>query len=184
MGTLQWTLKFYVAERHESPLVLVPGHGGMPEVATPTHPLLRVSYLSPESAASAQGIASAKSGLHGPYPLLLLTMPCPDGPPFRCGVVFRRNQTVTVNWTDGRHGRASVSAEEYLAAVSLHGYSWGSDLMRNQPGYFLSGSPEASALWKIARVEFDLASRKADLHAIALKASQWSARRRLLQCGE
>jgi hypothetical protein len=34
------------------------------------------------------------------------------------------------------------------------------DLMRGAPGYFLSGPSEASTLWKIARVEFDLAGRQ------------------------
>jgi len=160
MSGLDDAAKFYVAERQGAPLLLVDSVGGIPEVATASHPLLRVSYLSPESAASEQGIARAKTELQGQYPLLLLTMPCPDGPPYRSGIIFRRNQTVNINWTDGRHGRPAIAAEEYLAAVTLSMYSWGSDLMRAAPGYFLSGHSEASTLWKIARVEFDVAGRQ------------------------
>ena len=27
-----------------------------------------------------------------------MTIPCPDGPPYRSGVIFRRNQTISINW--------------------------------------------------------------------------------------
>lgn len=160
MDGLDGAMKFYVGARHGAPMILVHGVGGIPEVATASHPLLRVSYLPPESATSEQAMAQAKRELQGQYPFLLLTMPCPDGPPYRSGVVFRRNKTVNINWSDGRHGKPAIDAEEYLAAVTLSKYPWGSDLIRGAPGYFLSGPSEASTLWKIARVEFDVASRQ------------------------
>jgi len=160
MAVLESALKFYITERHGAPLILAPGLGGLPEVATPTHPILCVSYLSPEEAASGQGISRAKSEIQGRNPLLLMTMPCPDGPPHRSGIIFRRHQTVSIDWTDGRHGKLAPNAEEYLAAVTLQNYSWGSDLIRGEPGYFLSGPSEATTLWKIARVEFDVAGRQ------------------------
>jgi len=160
MNGLDGAMKFYIAEWHGAPLLLVHSVGGIPEVATASRPLLRVIYLSPESAASGQGMAQAKAEIQGPYPWLLLTMPCPDGPPYRSGVIFRRNQTVHINWTDGRHGKPVIAAEEYLAAVTLSMYPWGNDLTRGAPGYFLSGPSEASTLWKIRRVEFDMAGRQ------------------------
>jgi len=160
MRGLEGTLKFYITKRHGAPLILVPGLGGLPEVAFLSHPLLRVSYVSPESAATEQGIDVARSQIQGRYPLLLLTMPCPDGPPYRSGVIFLRNQNVSINWTDGRHGKSATNAEEYLAAVTLDMYPWGSDLTRGKPGCFLSGPSEASTLWRIARVEFDVAGRQ------------------------
>ncbi len=160
MGALDGTKEFYLTERHGAPVIMVPGLGGLAEVETPSHPLLRVSYLSPEDTATENGMSLARSELQGRHPLLLLTMPCPDGPPYRSGVIFRRNQTVNIPWTDGTHGRPAIAAEQYLAAVTLHNYSWGSDLMRGAPGYFLSGTPEASTLWKVARVEFDVAGRQ------------------------
>jgi hypothetical protein len=64
---------FYVAERHGAPLLLVPSLGGVPEVAVPTYPILRVSYLSLESTASEQGMTTAKTELQGAHPLLLST---------------------------------------------------------------------------------------------------------------
>ena len=136
MGGIEWVLKFYIAERGGAPLILVPSLGGIPEVALPSFPILRVSYLSPEDAASEQGLARAKTELQGAHPLLLLTMPSPDGPPSRSGVIFRYEQTVRVHWTDGRHGKPEIDAHEYLAAVTLSLYSWGSDLQRGRPGYF------------------------------------------------
>jgi hypothetical protein len=105
-------------------------------------------------------MTAAKTAMQGAHSLLLMTMPCADGPPYRSGVVFRRNASVNINWTDGQHGKPLTNAEEYLAAVSLSLYSWGSDLERKKPGYFLSGPSEASTLLRIARVELDLAGRQ------------------------
>jgi hypothetical protein len=56
MAGLEGALKFYITERHGVPVILVPGVAGMPEVAASPHPLLRVSYMSPEEAASEDGI--------------------------------------------------------------------------------------------------------------------------------
>lgn len=160
MAVIEWALRFYVAERRGSPLILVPGLGGLPEVATLQYPLLKVSYLSPESAASEQCVAAAKTELQSAHPLLFLTMACPDGPPNRSGVIFRYERTVQVSWTDGHHGKSQIEAQEYLAAVSLDLYSWGTDLQRGRRGYFLTGLSEAGNLWRIARVESDLAGRQ------------------------
>jgi hypothetical protein len=68
MSELDGAMKFYVVERHGAPMLLVHSIGGIPEVATASHPLLRVSYLSPESAASERGIAQARTELQGQYP--------------------------------------------------------------------------------------------------------------------
>ena len=160
MGGIEWALKFYIAERGGAPLILVPSLGSIPEVALPSYPVLRVSYLSPEDAASEQGLARAKTELQGAHPLLFLTMPSPDGPPSRSGVIFRYQQTVRVHWTDGRHGKPEIEAHEYLAAVTFSLYSWGSDLQRGRHGYFLSGPSNADNLWRVARVEAGLAGRQ------------------------
>ncbi len=160
MGGIEWALKFSVAKRHGAPLILVPSLGGIPEVAVPSYPLLRVSYVSSEDAAAEQGLARAKTELQGGHPLLYLTMPSPDGPPNRTGVIFRYEQSVRVHWTDGRHGRPEIEADEYLAAVTLSLYTWGSDLQRGRPGYFLSGPSNADNLWRIARVEADFVGRQ------------------------
>ena len=47
-----------------------------------------------------------------------------------------------------------------MAAVSLSLYPWGSDLRRGRPGYFLTGLSEAGNLFRVARVESDLAGRQ------------------------
>jgi hypothetical protein len=160
MGSIEQALKFYVAEWHGSPLILVPSLGGIPEVAVPSYPLLRVSYLSPEEAATEQGLARAKTKLQGGHPLLFLTTPSPDGPPSRSGVIFRYEQSVRVHWTDGRNGKPEIEADEYLAVVTLSRYSWGSDLQRGRPGCFLSGPSNGDNLWRVARVEADFAGRQ------------------------
>lgn len=153
-------MRIWIAQRGGAPLLLVPTIGGIPEPAASTYPLLRVSYISVEKAATDDGMKAAKSELESRYPLLLLTLPCPDGEPNRSGVVFSRNATVRVNWTDGSHGRPQIEAEEYLAAVSLSLYPWGPDIQRGRPGYFLTGVGEAASLWRIARVESDIAGRQ------------------------
>ncbi len=158
MSRIDWTLKLFIAERNGGPLLLVPSLGGLPEVALPSYPILRTSYLSPESAACEQGMANAQALLQDPHPLLLMTMPCADGPPYRSGVVFRRRASIPIDWTDGRHGKRS-NAEEYLAAMSLDYYPWGNDLQQKKRGYFLTGPSDASSLWRIARVELDFAGR-------------------------
>lgn len=160
MSHIEWALKLWIAERRGAPLLLAPTIGGIPEAATPTYPLLRVSYLSVESAACDDGITAAKRELNSMYPLLLLALPCPDGPPNRSGVVFCRNATVIVNWSDGRHAKPQLEAEEYLAAVSLNRYPWGADVQRGRPGYFLTGLGGTTSLWRIARVESDIAGRQ------------------------
>jgi hypothetical protein len=156
----EWTLRLYIIEWQGAPLILVPNLGGSLEPAIPGHPILRVSYVSRDSAASEPEIVAAKQEMQGRFPLLLMTFPCPDGPPYRCGVIFCHNQPTVVNWTDGRHSKPATSALEYLAAVTLNKYPWGNDLILNRPGYFLSGPSEADTLWRIARVEFDVLGRQ------------------------
>ncbi len=160
VGGIDWALKFYIAKRGGAPLLLVPSVGGIPAIALPSYPILRVSYLSPEDAATEQGLGRAKTQLQGDHPLLFLTMPSPDGPPSRSGAIFRYEQTIKVPWTDGRHGKPEIEAQEYRAAVTLSLYSWGSDLQRGRPGYFLSGPSSTYNLWRVARVEADLAERQ------------------------
>lgn len=65
-----------------------------------------------------------------------------------------------VNWTDGRNARPQIEAEEYLAAVSLNLFPWGTDVQRGRPGYFLTGLGDTTSLWRIARVESDIAGRQ------------------------
>ncbi len=158
--SIEWATRIWIAERRGAPLLLVPTIGGIPEAVTSTYPLLRVSYLSIEKAGTDDGIRAAKNELESKCPLLLLTLRCPDGEPNRSGVIFSRNATVQINWTDGHHGRAQIEAEEYLAAVSLNLYPWGPDIQRGRPGYFLTGLGETSSLWRIARVESDIAGRQ------------------------
>jgi len=57
-------------------------------------------------------------------------MPSPDGPPYRSGVIFRRNRTVNINWTDGS---------------------------RHTQHVFMAQPQKKARFWKIARVEFDVA---------------------------
>ena len=75
MGGIEQARKFYIAEWHGAPLILVPSLGGIAEAVVPAYPLLRVSYVSREDAASEQGLACAKTELQSRFHLLLLTMP-------------------------------------------------------------------------------------------------------------
>jgi len=72
--SIEWATRIWIAERRGAPLLLVPTISGIPEAATSTYPLLRVSYLSIEKAGTDDGIRAAKSELESKYPLLLLTL--------------------------------------------------------------------------------------------------------------
>lgn len=160
MNRIDWALGIFVAESRGNPLILVRSVGGLPEAAVPSHPILKVSYLSQAAASSEHGIESAQQQIQAGHPLLLLTMPSADGPPSRSGVVFRYKQTNKFPWTDGRNGKPDVEADEYLAAVSLDQYPWGFDLRAGRPGYFLTGISNVDNLWRIVRVEADIAGRQ------------------------
>lgn len=160
MGRIDSALKFYVAQRHGSPLILVHSVSGIPEIAELSYPLLRVSYLSSADGTSAEALNHARTELGGSPHLLFLTTPSPDGPPYRSGVVFNYRGKSNVNWTDGRNGKAAIEADEYLAAVAPSLYPWGADIQGGRTGYFLSGTSVSSSLWRVARVETDLAGRQ------------------------
>jgi hypothetical protein len=139
MSGLDNATKFYIAEWHGALLLLAHSVGGIPEVVTASHPLLRVSYLSPESAASEQGMSHAKAELQNTYPLLLLALPCADGPPYRSGLIFCHNQTVNIHWTDGKHGKPM----HIVSPISVT-QSWGSLQIRVVNSENLSPRPASS----------------------------------------
>jgi hypothetical protein len=151
-------MEVYIGQRHGVPLVLAPSVNGMLELASLDYPVFKIAYVSPESASSEGELATASEKLQSAHPLLFFTMPSPDGPPNRSGVVFRYQKSAQMPWRDGMHAK-SVQVHRYLATCSLHDYSWGSDLLRGKPGYFLSG-PGGAHLWRIARVESDFAGRQ------------------------
>jgi hypothetical protein len=152
-------LEIDIAERGGVPLILAPSPQGMLELAVLEHPVSRVAYVSPEEAATDAGLNRAKSDLQYPHPLLFVGMPSVDGPPNRAGVVFRYEQDAQMPWRDGMHAK-QVTVQRYLAACTLSIYSWGSDMSRGKPGFFLFGPQGAKDLWRIARVESDFAGRQ------------------------
>ncbi|MCZ2155864.1 MAG: hypothetical protein LC114_18505 [Bryobacterales bacterium] len=159
MGNLEWATKFWIGKRKTSHLILAPTINGIPIVASPTYPLLRVTYLSRDTAATEQGMRIATTMLDGGYPTLLLSLSCPEGPPYRTCVLFVRHQTVQVIWSDGSRGHSPIEAEEYLAAMSNQ-YSWSSDVLCGRPGYLATGQGDTLSLWHIARVETDVVGRQ------------------------
>ena len=152
-------LEIYIGERRGVPLILTPTPQGMLEVAVLDRPVFRVAYVSPDEAATDAGVGRAKAELQSAHPFLFVGMPSIDGPPNRSGVIFRYEQDSQMPWRDGMHAK-QVNVQRYLAACTLSLYSWGSDLLRGKPGFFLFGTQGAKDLWRIARVESDFAGRQ------------------------
>jgi hypothetical protein len=66
---------------------------------------------------------------------------------------------VQINWTDGHHGRAQIEQRSTWRRFPQP-VPWGPDIQRGRPDTFSRGFGETSSLWRIARVESDIAGRQ------------------------
>jgi hypothetical protein len=159
LGNLEWATKFWVGKRKASSLVLARGTDGIPIVPSRTCLLLRVAYLSAEIAGAEQGIRTARGMLDAEHPTLLLSLPCPDGPPYRAGVLFGHSQTNRMPWFDGSRAHSPIQVDEYRAAMNGD-YVWSADVRSGRPGYLVTGHGDTLSFWRIARVEDDIIGRQ------------------------
>jgi hypothetical protein len=150
----------YLTERQGVPLLVSKTDQGFPhELQLPVVPL-QVAYVPQGLAGTQEGLAQARSRLAGsPADLLFLPSACPDGPPNRSGVIFRRNGKRELPWE--RKGHAKMTEfDEYLVCLSNGGYSWSPDLAAGRPGYFVTGGATHAELWRISRGEQDIIGRE------------------------
>jgi hypothetical protein len=138
---------FFLKQGHASFSIWIPGQNGALHQLVPAPRLFKAAYASRHEV-QGQGDRINQT-LSGPYFLLLLDVPHAFGPPYRAVRIFRPEV--------GYQGVSDSVA--YLATTSRAPYSWIEDYSRRQPGYFLTGLPNATDLWEIVACEPDPADR-------------------------
>jgi hypothetical protein len=140
---------FYLTESGPASFqVWLPGPNQTKRLVTPTPRFAKAAYATAPDVAYNR-LQYAYSNLSSSQPLLLFDVPHTFGPPFRTVRIFGRDQLSGV-------GGNPIT---YLATTSRAPYSWIEDLRHGKPGYFLTGLPNASALWQIISCEPDPADR-------------------------
>jgi hypothetical protein len=152
-------LNLYVALHGQAWLVLAPDFQNVPTLV-PQPQLLRAAYLRPQDAADDHLVSRASSRLDNTWPLLVLLRPSLDGPPSRTAVVFDHRGEEAISWRVDSMTRHGLRVQSYSAALSTGSAGWNNLATSGGPiGYFLTGTAEASELWRIARLEQDVARR-------------------------
>lgn len=150
--------ELYLAPHGNSLLVLVPDCQKVPTVI-PSPNLLRTAYLSSQGVADHNQIQNAANSLGREWPFLMMIRVSNDGAPFRSGIIFFRHESRVVSWRAESIIQHGLNAELYLASTSRGHDGWKEDAISGQPGYFLTGLPNSSNLWRITRIEPDAAFR-------------------------
>ena len=150
--------ELYLAPHGNSLLILVPDCQNVP-TAIPSPNLLRTAYLSSHNVTDQNQIRIAASSLDNDWPLMMMLRESPDGASFRSGIVFFHHQSKVVAWRAESLIQHGLNAELYLASTSRGIHVWKEDAISGQAGYFLTGLPNSSNLWRITRMEPDAAFR-------------------------
>jgi hypothetical protein len=151
-------MTLYVARRKASVLVLAPASDGIPELLRPQPLLVRVAYLTGDI--SQEDLLVRESGRLGHDSChLMLMQESLDGPPNRMASIFTYTRTTPISWRDGAQSHHGLQASEYRASTLNDGYTWGNEARSGRPAYFLTGSPQSTNLWRVARVDIDVAQR-------------------------
>jgi hypothetical protein len=150
--------EIYVLKRSHSPLVLVPDSANTPTVVREQPLLLRAVYVPVHDLES--GIQSARAQLVNDYAFLLAPIICPDGPPYRSGVLFVDPKPVNgVSWRDGSMIYHGANTIHYKSATNQVSWQWISDAQMGRYGYFLTGESGTDSLWRLFRLESDVFRR-------------------------
>jgi hypothetical protein len=102
---------------------------------------------------------SAKSQLVGDYCFLFAPIPCPDGPPYRSGVLFVGPQRTLASWQDGTMFNGPQPVTRFQSADMHTSWTWVSDARMGNYGYFLTGEVGNDSMWRLFRMESDVARR-------------------------
>lgn len=144
--------ELYLLERDRLPLVLVPDSTGTPTAIHPQPILFRAAYISSDELET--GIQRARSELSNNYSWLFAPIACPDGPPYRTGLLFvDPNKINAVSWSDGSMIYHGYTAIRYKAATPQASWNWVSDARMGRYGYFLTGVVGDDSLWRLFRLE-------------------------------
>lgn len=151
-------LELFVAKRRASLLTLAPAPDGIPELIEPAPVLVRAVYIPHDSVTEDRLVAQSQE-LENFHAYLMLVLASPDGPPYRTATIFTYLGDVDISWRAGSMSRHGLRAEKYLASTTGSGHAWGNDTREGGPAYFLTGSPNSANLWRITRVDVDVACR-------------------------
>ena len=175
--------ELYLLERARVPLFLVPDSAGTPTVIHPQPLLFRATYLSAHDLETETGIQRAGSELEKSNCPLFAPMPCPDGPPYRTGLLFVHTKRMNgVPWQDGsmiRHGDAMLL---YQPTTMQAQWDWIGDARMGRYGYFLTGTVGDSSLWRLFRLESDAFFRS--IFTLVRYYSRPGARKRILRASQ
>ena len=128
-------------------MIWIPYGNGFKQLA-PAPRFFKAAYAS-RFEVQANQLQRPHNDLRREYPLLLLDVPHVAGAPFRAVRVFSSDTTQP----------APQNSIAYMATTSRAPYHWIGDLTNGQPGYFMTGLPNATELWEIVRCEPDPADR-------------------------
>ena len=113
----------YILQRSGLPLILSPDATGTPTVIHPAPILVRAAYLSPHELET--GMQSATSQLSKDRCYLFAAIQCPDGPPYRSGILFTFTREINgVSWRDGAMTFLGARVFQFGAATTQGSWSW------------------------------------------------------------
>ncbi len=150
--------ELYLAPHGNSLWVLVPDCQNVPTVV-PSPLLIRIAYLTSQGVADQNQIKIAAQSLRNDWPLLMMVRHSPDGAPFRSGIIFFHDQSRVIPWRAGSLTGPQLKAQLYRASTSRGIHQWNHEAKSGPPGYFLTGLPNSSDLWRVIRMEPDAAFR-------------------------
>jgi len=145
--------ELYLLQRSRVPLWLAPDSLCTPTVLNPQPQLIRAAYvLSPV----ADGMPTAKAQLTTDQCPLFAPTSCPDGPPYRSGLIFAFDKEMGgMSWQDGPHIRHGDRMRLYRPTKEQEPWMWMQDWRNQRPCYFLTGTGGDGALWRMFRLDTD-----------------------------
>jgi hypothetical protein len=142
----------YLLERPNLKVILLPDEDGTPTIVEPQPFVTRAAYLA-RARIEREDIAAAEMEITAAR-MLLVMLPCPDGPPGRAAMCFTLQGPIHTPWKDKTiHHGDELSA--YDVTTTQGAWSWLSDYRVGKPGYFLTGIKGDGGLWRIFRIEAD-----------------------------
>ncbi len=147
----------YIINRGSTSVLAVPDSDNVPTLLEPQPLVFRAEYLTRDF--SETQLINARNALTA-VRFLFVPVTCPDGPPYRSGVIFTFQREFSGPWKDHKlspyHG---YKMAHYKATTSYLRWEWIDHAESGRPGYFLTGHSSESTLWRVFRVEMDVFGR-------------------------
>lgn len=152
-----WWKELYLLDRAQVRAIMAPDSDGVITIIEPQPFVLRAVYVGPDNLE--REIPRARGRLIEPNCPLLVLIPCPDGPPHRCGLYFTCEGTRTnISWRDEKNTHFAASLRSCLVLTGS-GPSGLVDKRQGRLGFIVSGSAGEDSLWRVTRLETDAFDR-------------------------